>query len=149
MIARHLTDHEIQLYALGMTADKLMIVEHIGLCEECQTKVDIFQLMITGIQQQQTPAFDFNLSESVLAQLPPPKKKLSIYNVINYLLVLIGILTTAAAVYIFRTYISGIFAGITSLVMYLILITVISLLSALSGEMYITYKKKMATLDHY
>ena len=148
-MARHLTDQEIQQYALDMTDDELMIAEHIGLCEECKAKIEIFQLMIRGIQQQQTLTFDFDLSESVLAQLPSPRKNFSFDNVMTCLLVIVCILTTAAAVYIFRSFISSIFAGITSLVMYLILITVISLLSVLSIEMYISYKKKMATLDHY
>ena len=148
-MARHLTDQQIQQYVLDMTNDELMIVEHIRLCEECKTKAEIFQLMIRAIQQQQTPAFDFDLSESVLAQLPSPRKNFSLDNIMICLLVLVCILTTAVAVYIFRNYISSIFAGITSRVMYLILITVISFLSVLCFQMYISYKKKMTILDHY
>jgi hypothetical protein len=54
-----------------------------------------------------------------------------------------------ALFYIFRDYAIILFAGIASLVIYLILTTVLTILAALCFDLYKNYQKKMEALDFY
>ena len=149
MTARHLTDYEMQQYALNSTNCEMKIVEHVEQCEECKAKVVSYQLLFSGIKQQAIPAFDFNLSEMVLAQLTSSKSRFSLDRVLVYLLALITILLAAVIFYIFQEYLVSLFTGITPYLIYLILPAIITILLILCIDMHKNYKKKMKALDFY
>ena len=149
MIAKHLTDDEIQQYALDKTGCELSIAQHIQHCEACEAKVETYQLLFSGIKQQPKPAFDFDVSELVLAQLAPGKPWFSKERSFVYLLASVTILLTGTLSYIFRGYLASLFSGITTLLMYLISTTVLTVLILLGIDMYKNYQKKMNVLDFY
>ena len=149
MITRHLTDHEMQQYALDSSNCEMKIVEHVEHCEECTDNVISYQLLFSGIKHQAIPAFDFNLSEMVLAQLPSPKSRFSLDRVLVYLLALITILLAAVIFYFFHEYLVSLFTGITQYQIYLILPAIITILLILCIDMHKNYKKKMKALDFY
>ena len=149
MLTKHLTDEEIQLYALNDQGCETKIIEHIKLCSECKARIEEYQLLFTGIKQQPEPSFTFDLSALVLAQLPSSRALRSRNSLAIYLLVFIGIVLISSLLYVFRDYMISIFAGIASLVIYLILITMLTVLVALCFDMYKNYQKKMGALDFY
>lgn len=149
MITKHLTDDEIQQYALHRLNCETKIVEHIQLCEECMAKAATYQLLFTSIKQQPEPAFDFNLSELVLAQLSAPKPRVLPDNFFVYLLASVTILFAGTLIYLFREYLANLFTGIPPLLIYLIVTTVITVLIVLGIDMYKSYQKKMSLLDFY
>jgi predicted lipid-binding transport protein (Tim44 family) len=149
MITKHLTDEEIQLFALDKASSEPVIPEHLLLCEECKAKVAAYQSLFTAIKEQQQPAFDFNLSELILLQLPQPKPKPLPENFFVFLLAFMAILLTGVFAYIFRGYLLSLFAGIKDLLIYLIATTVITVLIVLVIDMYKNYQKKMSSLDFY
>lgn len=147
MKALHLTDEEIQEYVLDSSTSNHAIIEHASSCEECKTRITDYQLLFAGIKQQPKPAFDFNLADLVVAQLPSHGPKAVSDNYFVYIVVLAAIILGGLVLYYFRNYIVSLFTGIVPLFIYLTLTTVITLSIILSLDMYKTYQRKMRSLN--
>jgi len=148
MVIKHLTDDEVQQYAVDKPNSEKRIGEHIHLCEECRSKVEVYQLLITGIKQQPQPAFDFDLSKMVLQQLPSSKTSIANDNALIWIFGFMGIAFLGGAIYLFQSYFD-LFEGIKMIFIYLIAITAITVLVYLIIEMYKKYQKEMKVLDLY
>jgi len=149
MITKHLSDEEIQEYALDRLNTNPKMTEHVELCEECKVKVTAYRMLFTSIKEQPTPAFDFNLSDLIVSKLPKPKPAYLPDNRFVYLLGFIAIILTGILTYIFRGYLLSLFSGITPFLIYLITTSVITILIILVVDMYKNYQKKMSVLDFY
>jgi len=149
MLTKHLTDDEIQLFALNEQDCETKIIEHVKVCRECKARIEVYQFLFTGIKQQPEPSFNADLSALVLAQLPSSRIIRSRGSLAIYLLVFSCIVLIGSVLYIFRDYMITLFAGIASLAIYLILITMLSILIVLCFDMYKNYQKKMGALDFY
>ena len=149
MKALHLTDEEIQEYALDTSAVDMATREHVSTCGECKARVSDYQLLFAGIKQQSQPVFDFDLAELVIAQLPSLKPVAASGNSLIYVFVLAAIAIAGAAIYYFRTNIASLFTSITPLLFYLTATTIITLAVILSMDMYRNYHRKMRALDIY
>lgn len=147
-MVKHLTDDELQQFVVDKQLCETTIVEHIHSCSECKMKAEIYQSLITGIKQQPEPAFDFDLSLLVLQQMPVPKTKTSDKPLL-WVLTFIGIAIIGSIAYYFQDSFVYLFEGISSIFIYLILITVLTVLAGLFIDMYKNYKKEMKLLDTY
>lgn len=148
MVKKHLTDDEVQQYALDKFNCEKRIVEHIHLCEECTSKVEVYQLLVTGIRQQPQPAFNFNLSELVVQQLPSPKEKTS-DRLLLWVLLFIGVGFIGTILYYFEGSFVYLFRGIAAIFIYLIIITALTVITGLFIAMYKKYDSEMKLLDSY
>ena len=148
MVTKHLTDDEVQQYAVDKPNCERRIAEHIHLCEECRSKVEVYQLLITGIRQQPQPAFSFNLSELVVQELPSPKERTS-DRLLLWVLLFIGIGFMGAALYYFEVSFVYLFRGIAAIFIYLIIITALTVITGLFIAMYKKYDNEMKLLDSY
>jgi len=149
MVLKHLTDDEVQQYVVDKQHCDLKIVKHIHFCEECNRKVEVYQLMIKGIKQQLQPAFDFDLTKMVLHQLPQSKTKVSKDRLLIYMVIFIGIGFTSGIFYYFQNYFKFFFEGISIILGFLIGITALTVLAGLFIDMYKKYRKEMKVLDLY
>lgn len=148
MTTKHLTDEEIQEYALNPLACETRITGHAVACPECMVRVNEYRLIFDSIKEQLQPAFDFDLAELVVAQLPTETRKAKGAWAI-YVALLIVILLAGTGAYLFKDYILSIFSGIGTFVLYLIITTVFTILIVLSMDMYKTFQKKIHALDVY
>ena len=148
MVIKHLTDDEVQQYAVDKPNCEKRIAEHIHLCEECRSKVEVYQLLITGIKQQPQPAFDFDLSKMVLQQLPSAVSKVSTDKLLVWLFVSTGIIFIGGGLYFIQSYFD-LFEGIRTIFIYLIAITAVTVLAYLFADMYKKYRHGMKVLDLY
>jgi hypothetical protein len=157
MIDKHLADADIQQFILDKSNCSLDVVAHIHQCVLCQTKAETYKLLFSEIKEQPKPVFDFDLSAAVLKQVTTEKSKLSLNSLPGYLVIFsalaaIGIpsyLYKAKIVHFFKTYILGITSGISSLVIYLVIITFLIFLIFQSIEMYKKYQRKIEDLNFY
>lgn len=149
MLTNHLIDDDIQQYALDGSNCEPEIIVHVQSCETCKARVTTYQLLFSAIRKQPEPAFDFDLAGLVLPQLPAAKSRSTSDNILVYLFSLVTVVLTGTLVYLFREYLTNLFTGITSLLLYLIATTVITILSLLCIDMYKSYQKKMNALDFY
>ena len=148
MVTKHLTDDEVQQYALDKSNSDERITRHIHFCDECRAKADVYQVMITGIKQQRRAAFDFNLSEVVLQQLPSHKEQTS-DRLLLWVLICIGFGFMGAALYYFEGSLIFLFKGIATIFIYLIIISAVTVFTWVFIDMYKKYSKEMKMLDSY
>jgi small-conductance mechanosensitive channel len=73
MTSPHLSDHDIQEAAESLARLLGTQAAHLGACRLCQGRVATYQQLFAAAAQLPQPSFDFNLSASVLAQLPPAR----------------------------------------------------------------------------
>ncbi|MGG7664344.1 hypothetical protein [Dyadobacter sp. BHUBP1] len=73
--ADHLTDIEIQQYALDARSSGIAAATHIAQCPHCSGRVAFYQKMVGGMSAMPAEAFDFDLAKTVLAQLPARKRR--------------------------------------------------------------------------
>ena len=145
----HLTEEEIQLYALDIADSPQFVIEHAATCDACKTKVQEYQLLFSGIKEQPASQFDFDLTGLVVAGLPASTSRSSPDNFFMYVFISVAIIITGIAAYYFRGYISGLFVSIAPVLIYLILTTVFTLAIILGLDMYKNYQKKMKALEFY
>lgn len=149
MVTKHLTDEELQQYAADKPNCERRIAEHIHFCEQCRVKVEVYQLMITGIKQQPQPVFDFDLSATVLSRLPVQDLKHASDKLITWTFIFICVGLIGTTLYFFRGYLSSMFTGMAGLSIYLVGISAITVIAWLLVEMYRKYQKEMRVLDMY
>src|SRR5215204_1452063 len=147
MVTKHLTDDEVQQFAVDKLNCEKRIAEHIYLCEECRSKVEVYQLLITGIKQQPPPAFNFNLSALVLQRLPEQRTKVANDRLLIWVIMFIGISFTGVTLYFFRDYFKYFFEGIETILGFLIIVTALTILAGLYIDMHKKYRKGMKVLD--
>lgn len=146
MLNKHLTDEEVQEYALNNSSGA-EIDMHIEQCEACKARIETYRILFKAIGQQPEPAFDFDLSELVLAQLPSPKPQQSRETIFVFLLIAASILIAAVALYILRIDLLSLLPDLTPFIGYLIIPSVLIVLILSSLDMYKKYQKKMKSLD--
>ena len=148
MVTTHLTDVEVQQYVVDKQHCEMKIVEHMHLCGECKLKAEIYQSVVTGIKQQPQPAFNFDLSKLVVQQLPSPNENTS-ERLLLPLLLFIGVAVIGTGIYFFEGSFVYLFKGVAAILIYLIIITAISVCIGLFIDMYKKYNSEMKLLDSY
>lgn len=149
MVIKHLTDDEVQQYVIDKQQCEVKIVEHIHSCDVCKTRVEVYQLMIKGIKQQPKPAFDFDLSATVLDRLPVPEPKTANDKLLTWIFIFICIGLIGIVSWFFRGYLDSMFKGIAAISIYLIAISAITVIAWVFVEMFKKYQKEMKVLDLY
>lgn len=150
MNTKHLSDDELQQYALNSADCNSNIAEHVHFCEDCNATVESYRLLFTGISEQEVPAFEFDLSELVVKQLQPQSKtKMLPEEFFIYLLSFVMIIITGTMLYFFGGYMVELFSGAGNFAVYLTVASVAVLLVFLCVDQYNTYQQKMKAIDSY
>jgi hypothetical protein len=151
MTTPHLTEEQVQRYALMDSEADPLVKKHLHACKQCKESVETYRFLFEGLQRQAQPAFDFDLAALVIAELPSPvtqPRPKSKYELLNFL-------TTAAvaviiyALYFFRKFVFVLFESIAPIFTYLAVSAFVTLSGLLIADMYKNYKKKIHTLDLY
>ncbi len=143
MTKLHLSENEIQQYAIDRSDVDANIAEHIHECEMCRSKLANYQLLFEEIKSIPKPAFDFDLSTLVLKQLPVKKVKFSWGIIFVALLIIIS-----ATIFIdlFGRYFINLFKGISTILLCLIITSALCVLIYQCLELFNNYKKQMSKL---
>ncbi len=147
MIIEHPSENEIQQYATEPLLCDESTAIHLVSCKSCNEQVKAYQLLYSGIQQQSKPAFHFNLSNLVLAQLEPSKPKFNWEISLAYFFAASGIIVILFSGIWFSKYLSVLFTGPSILFLYLFAaITLVTLLFQ-GFEIFRRYQKQMNALN--
>ena len=143
----HPSEKEIQQFAIDKSDCDTVAIVHIESCAKCLAEVSNYQLLFTGIGQQNKPAFDFDLSALVIPQLPSAKTPLSPDQFISGFLVFFISCFVGVPVVLFNKYILNMFSDISPFFIYAIIgsATVIVIYKTLS--LYKKYQKQMQLLN--
>ena len=149
MTSKHLNDADIQQCVLQKTNCDVEIIEHIRHCTNCKIKAEQYRLLFDGIEEQEKPIFDFNLTELVMEQLPEHQQKVSNENSFFYFIVSIAVFSVCIVFYLFENNLLNLFLGTTPILIGLIFTTVTSLLAFLFIDMYRKYQTRMKAVNFY
>ena len=144
MKKEHLSETMIQLYVLDRTACDTVILEHMNTCEHCKREAANYQAMFVSIKQLPQPSFDFDLSELVIPQIQKQKPGGS-WSV--FLVVLGSLLVMAIPAYFIQDYLKDLIAGMSQVVIYLIVITILMIMSFQIMETFRRYRQQIINLD--
>ena len=149
MVNKHFTDDEIQLLAIDKIVTDAAADTHLNTCDLCKKKVEVYQAMITGVKQQQQPAFDFDLASFVLKKLHVPAPEAANDRVATWVLIFVSIGAFTSAIYFLRSYLANVFQSVATILIYLIAISAITVIVAIFFDTYNRFRKKMKVLDAY
>lgn len=143
----HLTDEEIQQYALDARLLSGALAEHIQHCEHCRQQARYYQLTFEGLGFQEKAVFDFDLTELVMEQLPQTKP--SYDRPLFYAIAFIIVLMIGLTGNIFGYSLVNLFAYVKPMLIVLVIVTAIGLMAFLGLDMYQKYKAQMKRLSLY
>lgn len=150
MNTTHLTDEELQQFAMNSSSFDSSIAEHVHFCEHCKEAVETYRLLFDGIHEQEVPAFEFDLSALVVKQLQPSPKLVALpEDFLIWLLAFVTVLFASGLSYFFWPSIKALFSNTGSIVLSLAISSVVVLLIFLCIDQYKTYQQKMKALDFY
>jgi hypothetical protein len=149
MKTNHLLESEIQQYSLDRLNCKKQIIDHIQSCETCREKAEAYTVIFSTIKDQPEPAFDFDLTEMVMQQLPQAKPKVIVDKTMIFVLSFITIIAVGFTVAFFWSYFSELMTKITPMLIYLVITCVVSLMLFLGIDLYKDYNRKLKILNYY
>ncbi|RFM32969.1 hypothetical protein [Chitinophaga silvisoli] len=116
---------------------------HLSYCTACQEEVAAYRLMFPVLETMPAAAFDFDVAEMVLANLPERQVGVSMGMVIVYGMVGAGVLTGLGALYVLTKYLA--FNLVTGFGTFVIISVLILHLREMIGQ----YQKQIRLLDHW
>jgi hypothetical protein len=143
----HLTDIEIQTIVLQKANCDIAIIEHLAHCDDCKLKAEQYNILFEEIEQQEKPAFDFDLSDLVISQLPQLKPKRSFENAFIYGAAFAALIVMSVVFYFLKDNLWDMVTAITPIFTYLIITTVLGLSLFLCIDMYTKFNKRMNALN--
>jgi hypothetical protein len=143
MMTQHLSEAEIQEYVLDKDGCPSSVTSHIRVCETCRASAAAYQSLFTGISQEPSPAFDFDLTSLVMPQLPVTPPKPSPYRFLMYLLIPALGIAAGIPLYLFKGELIAIFASVLPMSLYLILLIALSIGIFQCVDMYKRYLKQI------
>jgi hypothetical protein len=76
MSGTHPSEASLQQYVLDRAACTQEDIGHIGSCADCQAAAAVYEMLAGVLKAQPAPAFNFDLTAAVIAQLDaPPRRK--------------------------------------------------------------------------
>ncbi len=147
MKASHLSDEEIQTYALRLDTVSEEIHTHIQECELCRQKAHAYQLLFTTLEKPVAPVFDFDLAAAVIQQLPPTEivayeSSFTSYSIGGGVLAGIGMLF-----FYFFNYPIYLFEGLSSITLSILLTATVGISLFLGYDLYAKYQKQLKVLN--
>jgi hypothetical protein len=145
MNSNHLTEEQIQQYAMEPSTCGEEIKQHVDTCGYCQSQAAVYLQLFAAIKEQPQPSFDMDLSSLVLPQLSPVPRKST-----DGLLLIFGLLVLASLFilgYVFRNIFPNIFNGIIPIMGYLMCITVLIVVGFQCIDIFSKYQKQLNALN--
>ena len=114
MKTAHPSDVELQQYAEDRVHCPGEVVMHVEGCAECRASVMAYATLFEGLDQQPAVAFDFDVTELVMAKLPGERN-------LRWVIAAVILFGIAVPAYLFRKNAFYVFTGISTLFLALIL----------------------------
>lgn len=151
MNTKHLSEELLQQVAIEGVNNYPSEGEHIKNCEACQLQLLVYQELLVGIEHSPTPAFHFNLQETVLQNIrensSAPLHETQRYNKTILFLFTVLIFTTSV-IYLFRNELLQLTKIANKYSLYLIIGSGLLLLGLIAWDMLREFEKKMNVLNH-
>jgi hypothetical protein len=143
MTTAHPNDEILQQYAIEPAGCTAAEEQHISHCSHCQASIVLYRMVFTEVKEQAPPAFEFNIEQLVLPQLPAARKHWPWNIIITGLALAMAI---GAAGWWFRGELRFLFNGLMPATVSLVLLVpvVIGVFQAI--ELFQKYQKLMSSI---
>jgi len=142
----HLSEIELQEYALHKSDLSTEKILHFASCARCQAVAANYQILVNELHQLPKPSFDFDISAAVIVKLQKSKKSYSLPVVLACFFSLLLIVAACLAIYNFWGELCIIITSTTPLITLFILSTVVLILGFHGATLYNDYQKKLKIL---
>ena len=149
MKTNHLLESEIQQYCLDRLNCEKHIIDHIQSCESCKEKVEAYTVIFSTIKDQPEPAFDFDLTDMVMNQLPQTKPNVIVDKTMIFVLSFIALIAVGFTIVFFGSWFSELMTKITPMLIYFLSTCVVSLMIFMGIDLFSEYHKKLKILNYY
>lgn len=111
----HLSEQELQQYALHPLQSEQATIDHVQACKYCSSQIEVYKVVFMSVKDRQTHSFGFDPYELVLPKIHPRQAK-SLFPVVPLILILVfavalisltGILLIKKQVFVTRLYSSN------------------------------------------
>jgi predicted anti-sigma-YlaC factor YlaD len=144
MSDQHLTEEELQEFALNEASITKAASAHLHACPVCREQLATYRQLFIEIETEPAAAFDFDVSEAVMEKLPVRKQiKLSV----SFFMLMAVLMITVAVILLFGEEMNNLFTGIDWLVPVLILISVITAAAGFAYDVYKNYRTKIEFIN--
>jgi|GEM_PF-211147 len=149
MSSHHVSEMEIQQYALDTATVGAGVVEHVSACAVCRVKAENYRLLYSALREAERPVAGFDVAGMVLAGLPelpvlPVRKRaFSLSDRFVYVIAFAAFGALGVLVWLLRRDVFGVFDGLTTVAVLVLLIPVIGVLLWQCYDWYKKYKNIM------
>lgn len=145
MRTSHLSELEIQQYALRELDCVEAIEEHIKLCEKCRSQVQTYATLFSAIVWQDKPVLD--ISEIVMRQISKPKVRNAFQGMLFYCICIVSVVVLGSSFYFLENQLHPLFSNLKLISLYCFVVISCTLLVLLLTEQYKIFKQKMVGLE--
>jgi ATP-dependent protease ClpP protease subunit len=139
----HLSDRELQNYALERENCLPALSEHVRACTFCRQKAEMYQLLFSKEVMPPLPMFDFDLTESIMQQLPPSESAVPETTHWTYLIGTGGVVSAGIVIYLFVQSLRPLFRELAPMTLGVGITATITLFVVLGYDMFLKYTKQM------
>ena len=143
MTTAHPEEETLQQYAINPIDCTAAIQQHIITCTNCQAAVALYTAVFAGIQHEPAAAFDINLEQLVMAQLPAPGRRWP------WTMLIIGVAlaaVTITAAWWFRGALLSLFNGLMPATIYMVLVVPVAIAVFQAVELFQRYQKLISAV---
>ncbi|WP_295720127.1 hypothetical protein [Mucilaginibacter sp.] len=144
MSSYHPSDNDLQQYALEGTFAGEDIAAHAQGCAACSAKLANYRLLTQQMSTMQKPAFDFNLAQLVLGQLPAPKAEFPWITVLGVALTMIFLATVSL---VFGSYLVLLFKSLPALFVAILTSSAVAVFGGVLNTIIKEHHDQMKKLD--
>jgi hypothetical protein len=149
MKQEHLSENELQQFALERQETDHEMAAHVHACAKCTTAIANYRVMFSALSTVEKPVFEFDIEKQVMAQLPVSTTAKSRFSWSSLLLCTIAVIIVAIPLFVMRSSFKELFSGIPDMILYLIVVTTLTIVIFQCSEMLTFYRKKMNVLKFY
>jgi len=144
MNQEHLSEELLQIYAMDKSGCSPAQLDHAVTCSVCQERAALYALLFKEVKGLPKPAFDFDLSELVLTQLPQSRNGFQFNTTLFYVLAICAI---AIPCWLFKSYLLQLFSGIMPITISMLVMAVVLIFLFQGIEVYRKYQKLLDAVN--
>lgn len=148
MTQEHLTENELQQFALEQQKAGPGLTAHIAVCATCSAAIANYRTMFSALSTMEKPVFNFDIEKQLMAELAVSTTRKKRFPWAAIWISALSVATVAIAVFKLRSYFTNIFS-IPAPVLYLVAATALTIVIFQCRELITNYRQKMRLLNYY
>lgn len=149
MKQEHLSENELQQFALEQPEADHELATHVYACATCAAAVANYRAMFAALSTMEKPAFNFDLEKQVLAALPISTTPKAGFPWSLLVISTIAVALLAIPFFVMNSFFINLFRTIPAFILYLMVAIAFSIVILQCREILASYREKMRLLNLY